>query len=174
MTLEMQGSSRSIQPQNSLPPHLKRKTSMTQKKQERPNPAPEHVMSTAEKVTERRPSLTQQYPPPPPAEIEKYARRPLPALPMPSPETPQEPLVAQWRVSRRNNTEQNSDSKLTSLPIPSTNKPLLVTVGDRSFAARAANDTRFAKAMWGIDVRQTGRRDSLTGKVEVEISGCRE
>jgi len=48
-------------------------------------------------------------------------------------------------------------------------KPLLVTVDDRSFAARAANDARFLKAMWGVEVRQTGKRDSLTGKVEVEI-----
>jgi len=54
---------------------------------------------------------------------------------------------------------------------PSLEKPLLVTVDNRSFAARAANDARFLNAMWGIEVRQTGKRDSLTGKVEVEIKG---
>lgn len=111
------------------------------------------------------------YPPPPPAEIQQYARRTLPPL----------PIVNGALLPPRNDGYHLVHTSTTSTMAPSTphapleevtpRKPITVIVGSRSFAARVANDARFTKATWGIDVRQTSKRDSLTGRIEIEIHG---
>jgi len=171
MALEAEESDSLLQPAKLPSQKLRRKKSMVQKKLACPTLQSVRIISPLDQMATRRPSRTQLYSPPPLAEVEKYARRALPAIPVSHHKTPPLRSKPQTESPPRSTT---AISPYSQPPIPmssrlSLEKPLLVTVDDRSFAARAANDARFLKAMWGVEVRQTGKRDSLTGKVEVEI-----